>query len=792
MSPAFFFRPALPLSALAVLLATGCTTAPTSVTAPVASPAVVTVVPTAASAPEAVPAALLVDLDYSGDQSALITLDAEINAAGTDPVKVAAIEQRLINLLRSPDGTVAARQAASQRLGFLFAQSGEPGSAALALLKAMLVGGRDADLARLALEPIPGAAVDAIFVEALALTEGRARIGVIQSLAVRRPVGVVSALGQLLKEPDAATAAAAATALGQIGGAAARAALNAVPTLTPAVVEARFSVALRLPAAEAVAALTDLQRDARLSDRQRATAVRGLLDLDPAGAVARTLEVLAGADRELKEVVLESLYASRAPGLGAALAASVGAWDAPTQRAVIEALGRRKETAASAAVLAATGHADADVRGAALTALGRIPGTPEVAAVLAKFAGGTDATDAKLARQSLAQLDGPGVSAIILAGAERGESVVRVAFIEQLALRNHTDGLPLLLSLRADPDAAVRAAAVAAFSEIAPPSELPVVLEWTIAATDANEQARALRALVTITLRDPDVARRGAAVYAAIERAPAPLALRLLPFIGRVGGAAGAEAAGKLSLYSDPAVANAALTALTRWADATPLPVLTMIAEKTGDTGLRARAVAGAVDLLERNRSDWSESLSVITGRLLAVATEGPPRQRLLANLARANDNTALGLADGMAADGGVGVAARMAAEIIRANQAGPAVIRTFNGVNGRIIMDGKTNTRWNTPMEGKEWIEIDFKVRRPVQRLTLDQTGKPTEFPEAYEIYVFDQPDVPGPIVAAGAGRNGRTIIELPAGTRGRYVMIKNIGTRPDGWWTISELLVD
>jgi len=46
--------------------------------------------------------------------------------------------------------------------------------------------------------------------------------------------------------------------------------------------------------------------------------------------------------------------------------------------------------------------------------------------------------------------------------------------------------------------------------------------------------------------------------------------------------------------------------------------------------------------------------------------------------------------------------------------------------------------------------------------------------------------------IVAAGAGRNGRTIIELPAGTRGRYVMIKNIGTRPDGWWTISELLVD
>ncbi len=788
MSPSFSHRPSLPLAALAALLAAGCTTAPTPVTAPAA----VSVVPVAASAPMAVPAALLVELDYSGDQSALITLDAEINAAGTDLVKVAAIEQRLINLLRSPDGTVAARQAASQRLGFMAAHSGEPGTAALALLKAMLVGGRESELARLALEPIPGAAVDTIFVEALALTEGRARVGVIQSLAVRRPVAAVPALAQLLKEPDAATASAAATALGQIGGAAAGAALNAAPASTPAVVEARFSVAFRLPVAEAIAALAELQRDARLSARQRATAVRGLLDLDPAGAVARTIEALAGGDRELKEAVLESLYASRAPGLGAALAGSLGAWDAPTQRAVIEALGRRRETAASAAVVAATGHADADVRGAALTALGRLPGTPEVAAVLAKFAGGSDATEAKLARQSLAQLDGPGVSAAILLGAERGESAMRVAFIEQLALRNHTDGLPLLVRLRADSDVAVRAAAVAAFSEIAPPTELPAVLEWTIAATDANEQARALRALVTITLRDPDVVRRGASVYVAIERAPVALALRLLPFIGRIGGSAGAEAAGKLSLNSDPAVANAALTVLTRWADATPLPILSMIAEKTGDAGLRARAAAGAVDLIERNRAEWSEKLSVIAGRLLAVTTEGPTRQRLLANLARANDNTALGLADGLAADGGVGVAARMAAEIIRANQAGPAVIRTFNGMNGRIVMDGKTNTRWNTPMEGKEWIEIDFKVRRPVQRLTLDQTGKPMEFPEAYEVHVFDQPDVLGPVVAAGAGRNGRTIIELPAGTRGRYVMIKNIGTRPDGWWTISELLVD
>jgi hypothetical protein len=106
--------------------------------------------------------------------------------------------------------------------------------------------------------------------------------------------------------------------------------------------------------------------------------------------------------------------------------------------------------------------------------------------------------------------------------------------------------------------------------------------------------------------------------------------------------------------------------------------------------------------------------------------------------------------------------------------------------------MDGKTNTRWTVPQVGEEWVEIDFKVARPLHRLTLDQTGRTGDFPESYAVHVTDDLANPGAPVATGTGQTGKTVIALPAGTRGRYVIIKNVAERLDGWWAIIELYVD
>lgn len=732
-------------------------------------------------------------LGFSGSQAALEALDGDLKAAGTDPAKLAALEARLLAVLRNKDATFAARQAAAQRLGLVLAFSAvKPTAATLRPLGTMLADERDSDLARSALEPVTSDVADPLLVTALGKTSGRTRLGLIDTVARRGSVAAVPALAKLLASPDAPTAAAAAEALGAIGGSEALAALQATPEPAPrAVTAAKLVAVTRLPATDAVPLLQGI-RTAAGDPVHRAAALRALLEIDAVNAPATTLAVLGGDDWAMKQVVLESLYASRAPGLAAALLGSLPSWDAPTQSGVLHALGRRAEATAAAAAVAATAHADAEVRGAAITALGTIPGSAETARVLAKIAAGADAAEAKAARVSLARLNGPGVSAAVLSGAEQGEAALRTAFIEQLALRNQTEGLPLLLKLRADPDAAVRAAAATAFGDLAPITDVKTLLDWTLAATDANEQNRALRALVTLTLRNPMIATRGAPVYAAIESASAEAALRLLPALGRIGGEPSAASAARLALGTDAKVAEAALAALTRWSDTTALASLAGVAEKTTLPAARTTAVEGVMAYFERTRVAWDGDDTAVVARLLPVVADPAVRGRLLKLLSRAGDSAALALAAGLKADAAVGAAAREAVEIITANLAGPAKVRASAPSGAGNIMDGKTNTRWTVPQVGEEWVEIDFKVARPLHRLTLDQTGRAGDFPESYAVHVTDDLANPGAAVATGTGQTGKTVIALPAGTRGRYVIIKNVAERLDGWWAIIELYVD
>ena len=89
-----------------------------------------------------------------------------------------------------------------------------------------------ADMARYALERIPGAAVNAALREALLKTSGTAKVGIINSLGQRRDKKAVKELAKLVYDSDALTADAAAAALGKIASPGATKALAAARTKT--------------------------------------------------------------------------------------------------------------------------------------------------------------------------------------------------------------------------------------------------------------------------------------------------------------------------------------------------------------------------------------------------------------------------------------------------------------------------------------------------------------------------------------------------------------------------------
>jgi hypothetical protein len=722
-----------------------------------------------------------------------LELDRVVAAVGTDRAAVQAKIAELVATLRQPGVGQQTRQNICEQLGRILGPL-PAGAPALAVLAPMLGNPAEVNMGRLALEPVPGAAVDAAFLDALGRATGPTRLALIQSLGTRRQAGAVPALAAVLKDTDATHAEAAAHALGQIGTAEAVTALLAAPNpVAPAVVAARLAAVGQLPAAEGNTILRAVLADTRIAPAHRAAALRGLLEREPDAAATRIVEQLSGDDQVLKDVVLTALATHPARGLSAALAAKLSSWDARTQQAVITALGLRGDAAALPAVSAALAHEDVGVRTAAMTALTRLPGSPELAERIARIAATAGGNEASAALASLARLDGPGVSAAIVAKASDGEAALRSVYLEVIGLRNQTEALPLLFAARNDPDVNVRAAALTALTELAPADAQGALLEWTLAAADGREATRALRAFTTVSLRNPDLATRDRALVEAIARAKPEEQQRLVALLPRLPSPLTRASASRLALSADEGVAGATLAQLQRWPDATILPVYVEIALRTDRDSVRKTAIENALRLLEESRGLPPAEQSAVLAVLFGATEDTALRRTLVAALGRGASPFARNFVSGLEGDAELAEVARHALASISANQKGaPRVTVSVSEGQMNNLVDGRTQTQWRAPLDADQWLQLDLHESRPLRRLTLDQGGRVGDYPTQYEVFVSDDPATPGAAIAAGSGQRDRTVIDLPAGTKGRYVKITNSERRENAFWTVSEVFID
>jgi HEAT repeat protein len=603
----------------------------------------------------------------------------------------------------------------------------------------------------------------------------------------------VPPLVALLRDADPPTAAAAAAALGRIGGPTAIAALRRAPP-SPTVFDALLALAGTLSPAEGAALAEALAADSRWPAHDRAAAAQTSLDLEPARAAARIVEFLASDRAAFRQTALGLVGTSHAPGLVAALDGAFYSLDLSIQPAVLAALSRRADAAATPLVLGAAHRADPGVRAAAITALGSQPGDVSLVIELGRLALAQDADEARTARAALARLHGPGVTAAILAGATSGDAASRAVFIDQLAARNVAEGLPLLRHCRNDPNPAIRLAALNALATLAPPEDQSLLLDWLLKAPSEEERSRALRSVASVTQRNPDTTARARPVFEALEKSPPAIARTLLPLLLRLGGRETAECAARLALRSDTALSTAAVATLARWPDATAQASLVTVATSvTARTDLRAAAAEAALRYYERAREPWLAADTERVARLLDFSTDLAIRARLVPLLGRAADRAAADLAERLQAEPALADLARSAATLIAANCAGPPGIRVSKNEEAAArIIDGSTATAWAAVLTPDLWLECDFRTSRPMHRLTFDQTGRAAEFPERLEIYVTDDPRNPGRPVATAVGQRNRTVVDLPPGTRGRYLIVKNTAERLSAMWSICELFID
>ena len=136
-------------------------------------------------------------------------IEIAVQAVYNDPAARRALEKRLAAFLGAPF-TPATKDFVCRELALIGSPESVPALAALLPDESL------SHMARYALDRIPGPEADQAMRDVLRTTQGKTRIGVINSVGVRRDARSVAALAALLNDSPQ-TAGAAAHALGEIG-----------------------------------------------------------------------------------------------------------------------------------------------------------------------------------------------------------------------------------------------------------------------------------------------------------------------------------------------------------------------------------------------------------------------------------------------------------------------------------------------------------------------------------------------------------------------------------------------
>jgi type 1 glutamine amidotransferase len=228
--------------------------------------------------------------DYGQSRAALTELSDKIREGSGSRAELMRIEKSLVEVLQS-DATPAAKQFICRKLSIIGTSACVPALTKMLTQKpASKQEPHPADMARYALERIPGAAVDAALREALLKTSGTAKVGIINSLGQRRDGRAAKALSKLVYSSDALEADAAAAALGNIGG----------PEATKALSEAKAKTKSKLRMVVLDSLLKCADKLAAEGKKSEASAIYKQLSKEPApiGAAAlRGMVTVSGASR---------------------------------------------------------------------------------------------------------------------------------------------------------------------------------------------------------------------------------------------------------------------------------------------------------------------------------------------------------------------------------------------------------------------------------------------------------------------------------------------------------------
>jgi HEAT repeat protein len=582
------------------------------------------------------------------------------------PALLKQLEARLLQFLQS-GATSAGKEIALRELSLIASDASIP------LLSGMLLQPQTAGMARFALARIPGPAADEALRTALAKSSGNTRIGIINSLGLRRDARSVTVLQPLMAGADPGLAAAAAGALSNIANQPAVDALAAARAKAAGVTRQRISEAYMFAAAQLAArgdtaAALKIYKDVLRTQEPtliRIAALNGLTAHDGKSSVPVLIAELGSTDAGLQAAAIRLLSGLPGAEVTNALMQQYPKLQPPAQVRLMAVLGARGDVAAKELVMNTARNSTGEVRASALAALGKIGDAASVS-LLADAAATAQGAQQQAARSALRTLRGKGIDEAIVAAIQSSTGKVKAELILAAGERATAGAGEAVIKSARDSDPDVRRESLRALKSIAGPSQAPALVGLLVQSSSAADRREAVQTLAAVLKKSQTVSVTPVMEAYRIN-SDLQTRLALMEVMGLVSSQASLPLLRASLKDSSPEIARGAILALTQWSTAEPLEDLLAVARGETNPALQVLGLRGYLKLLAlpSNRRPAGEGAKMLA-EAWSLAKQVNEKQAVLSQLPLYPSKESLQIAEAAMTDQEVAREAKAAADRLR------------------------------------------------------------------------------------------------------------------------------
>ncbi len=507
-------------------------------------------------------------------------------------------EAELIGVLES-DASFKEKSDACRELGMIGTKD------SVAPLVKLLGDEKLSHMARYGLEPNPDPAVDAAFREALGKLKGRALVGVIGSIGVRRDAEAVKALAKKLRDSDLEVAQAAARALGSIGnpdaagalkGALASAAASNKAALYEGLFRCAENLAERGDRLKAVGIYDNLLK-VKEPHQVRSGALRGAILVRGKQGLGLLRESLYVDDYILFSAAVQTSMEMPGSKVTKVLASALKDLAADKQILVIQALGKRGDATALPEIFAAAGSGDNVVRVAAIRSLPEIGDVSAVPGLALSLDDG-DSEVAEAAQVALAAIPGKEVDAMVMAMLIGKNAKLRLVSIELMGRRRMVGNISALLKVADEEEGEVRPAGIKMVGELGGPAQLPALLDMLMKLNRSEDLAAVEQALSAVCGKSDNPESYSGELIKRMAKVGTAQKGVLLRVLGGIGGAEALKVVRSASNDFGSEVGGAAVKVLCVWKTVDAAPGLLALAVRLPEGTQRTAVIRGYIGLV--------------------------------------------------------------------------------------------------------------------------------------------------------------------------------------------------